>query len=359
MRKILYAKYNRTRVPRYQTATVIVEEDGEKYVEKKPLVWDARQHVADMAVNYIKLKELYSNVHPCPCRGEGDSVVFDYLGGDSIADLIEGDMDALDHTLELMKQYVDKIFCYRKEQETEFQSSDAFETFFGKIKGIEILKGVRAVKGADIDLILDNIFVVNDQYYCIDYEWYVPFSIPISFVIYRALRYFYEKNRAYFQDQMHIDSFLKYFQITDVELELYRAMDEGFQQTVHGQGWRNIYTARYEKNAYPMREIMNRFQNPMEQRAAAIRELDDKAAHLSRQVDAYEQKNALCEQKIASCEQKIAEYEQQINLLKEQCAALHQMNEQTYHDLTTSLSWRITAPIRACGRWVNSLKGKG
>lgn len=37
MKNVLYAKYNRTRKPEFQICTIIYEENGRKWVEKKAL----------------------------------------------------------------------------------------------------------------------------------------------------------------------------------------------------------------------------------------------------------------------------------------------------------------------------------
>lgn len=50
-----------------------------------------------------------------------------------------------------------------------------------------------ALKITDIDMLFDNIIVKDNNWTVIDYEWSFQFPIPVKFVIYRTLAYWYAR----------------------------------------------------------------------------------------------------------------------------------------------------------------------
>ena len=62
MKKVTYAKYNRERAPRFQISTIIYEEDGQMYAEKRPLSTQADEHIQSFEEKYQRLKGTYENI---------------------------------------------------------------------------------------------------------------------------------------------------------------------------------------------------------------------------------------------------------------------------------------------------------
>ena len=72
-------------------------------------------------------------------------------------------------------------------------------------------------KEMNIDMSFDNIMKdqTNSDYKIIDYEWVLPFPIPIKFVIYRAVSAFYTRNGSAMKDIITINEIYECFDITD------------------------------------------------------------------------------------------------------------------------------------------------
>lgn len=306
MKKVIYAKYNRTRVPKYQTVTKIVEQDGKRYVLKEALLEEAREHVNSMEGKSQRLAEIYANITPCKCYIDNEVAIFDYHEGQSVAEIIESNMGSLEEVLATIGKYVDLLFKYKDEYIIEFQNDASFEAVFGSIKGLE---GAASVQGADIDLIFDNVYYVGDKYVCIDYEWTMDCSIPVGFIKYRTLFYFYVKNYAYFQDKISDKDFLEHFGIYENMQLIYKQMDDTFQQMVHGPNWVNIYTRKYEKKVRGIKELLTVYPDV----GGIIEELRIRNNKLEKDLEIY--KNG-------------------------------------YESMESSVSWKITAPVRKVLRYM-------
>ncbi len=65
--------------------------------------------------------------------------------------------------------------------------SEEFRNIFGNIF---CQKELRWTENTNVDLIAGNIFLNNDLYYVIDYEWHIPCKVPQEFVMWRMLKQF-------------------------------------------------------------------------------------------------------------------------------------------------------------------------
>lgn len=258
MSNVIYAKYNRTRVPKYQTVTKILLDGEKKYVVKEALMKEAREHVNSLEYKCSRLSGIYNSVKPLGCYIKDDVAFFDYCEAQTVSDVIESKMLSIDDIVDNVKKCSDIIFSFKEDSIVPFFKTEDFVSVFGNITELD---GVPAVVGADVDLIFDNILCSKDGYICIDYEWFVDFVIPIDFIRYRCLFYFYSKNSSYFKNEMEITDFMNCFGIDDKMQEIYKKMDESFQQMVHGKNWKNIYTRNYEKNVCDLKKIMHTFPN--------------------------------------------------------------------------------------------------
>ena len=258
MSNVIYAKYNRTRVPKYQTVTKILLDGEKKYVVKEALMKEAREHVNSLEYKCGRLSGIYNSVKPLGCYIKDDVAFFDYCEAQTVSDVIESKMLSIDDIVDNVKKYSDIIFSFKEDSIVPFFKTEDFVSVFGNITELD---GVPAVVGADVDLIFDNILCMKNKYICIDYEWFMDFVVPIDFIRYRCLFYFYAKNSSYFKNKMEISDFVNCFGIDDKMQMIYKKMDESFQQMVHGKNWKNIYTRNYEKNVCDLKKIMHTFPN--------------------------------------------------------------------------------------------------
>lgn len=85
-----------------------------------------------------------------------------------------------------------------------------------------------------LDLVMDNILLTADgNYYCIDPEWVISASFPMTFVFFRSLRTFYVK-----YGEFNVEIFfpfadlMKHYGISSSECEQFAKMEENFQRHI-------------------------------------------------------------------------------------------------------------------------------
>lgn len=243
MNQVLYAKYNSLRKPEFRVTTEICDGANGKFVRKRAGEKAARAHLENIHANGIKLQDYYHDIHVIDSELSETELRFPYIQGRTLADAVGAGSFEKEAFINRVKEKLDAMLAVQDCYRTTFTMSDDFATIFGAVE----LEGVPAVSPANIDSLLTN-FVENDTgIYCIDYEWVCPFPVPLGFIKYRALLYFYV-NQAH--SQLHEVSFgemLTWFGITDTERELYWQMDDRFQQYVHGENRSYIYTEHYKK----------------------------------------------------------------------------------------------------------------
>ena len=97
------------------------------------------------------------------------------------------------------------------------------------------------------------MLLTEDGIYCLDYEWVFLFPVPEHFVKYRILYYFYEQYSSVMK-QLSLDQILSAFGITPEMAEVYRKMEENFQNYVHGEN-QQLYLGNYMVYSRGVKEI--------------------------------------------------------------------------------------------------------
>lgn len=187
--EIIYVKLNSNRSEKFQIYTDIVEMGREKKVRKRALSLQAKEHINRIYLNsFVK-----QHPHILFLKGEKENngLVYDFLNSKSL-DIEVNEMinkgkenDAID--------IIDIFFGYLFE--SAVKKSDYGDNEFCQIFGNTLLKEeLFCIKPANIDLILDNIYRINQEYIVIDCEWIFDIWIPITFIIWRSINEIYAKH---------------------------------------------------------------------------------------------------------------------------------------------------------------------
>lgn len=251
MSKVIYAKYNRTRDPRYQTSTKIYrKDDGTRYVTKEPLKEEAAAHVLSFPQKVAMSEILFESMKPIPVEIEGNTAIFPYMEGSRARDYLENYSHDFDLLMDKIRELADRLFLVNPDKTLPFVLSPEFINVFGEFNPPYELM---AARGLNVDMIFDNIILREDRSEILDYEWTYDFPIPVDFARFRTLFHYYDSNKVVFADRISLEDYLVRLGISRDLVEPFMAMEAKFQFSVHGEGARYIYTGRYQQriNRFP------------------------------------------------------------------------------------------------------------
>ena len=258
--KTQYAKYNKLRKPQFQLATKFVENEGTICVEKQAIRECGSSHVKSLSEKRKLLSGLYKNAGLIDILSEDkDTVRFPFITGEGLSDRLHQSIGNKDKFIKAVSAALEINCSFSDESYVAFEMSEGFKEVFGDFadEDINTLKSMKSLKAANVDSTFDNFVKTDNGYVCLDYEWVFDFPIPEEFVKYRALFYYYSNNRAYLCRFFDSDEFLQMFGIDSQKKKIFEAMDDRFQQYVHGENRKYIYTANYKKQVAPMGKILN------------------------------------------------------------------------------------------------------
>ena len=252
MAEVIYIKYNRTRKEEFQIRTAILEENGRKWVEKSALTDAGIPHIEAFLWKYKGLTKQSSAVRVAePILSEdGSCARFPYLEGKTLAELLGHKIRDGKAPVKELAEVMDKICQVKDGCLVPFQVTREFGKVFGEFVR---LKDV-SMTVTNIDMLLENILVTGDGWYAIDYEWVYDFPVPVRFVKYRILFYFYRKYGS-LMEYKDLGHFLAQFGISEKEAETYDEMEVRFQHYVHGEN-QETYMLKYRKNYRQVEELV-------------------------------------------------------------------------------------------------------
>lgn len=186
---IKLAKLSANRRENFRIATFIEEYDNELIAIKRPLNRKSKDHLIKMSqacqknkiikLNYLK-SEYNNNAlsYPFIEKKPLDVVLLDLIG--------KNDTDKF---LEYVKSFSkvikeSAIIC------NDYHNSK-FAEVFGNKKDDRFHK---CLEYPNLDLIFNNVFMNEDEYIIIDYEWCFDFPVPVDFILWRTITIFYYIN---------------------------------------------------------------------------------------------------------------------------------------------------------------------
>lgn len=166
----------------------------------------------------------------------------------------------------------------------------------------ELINKLTFVKHGLWDLIFQNCFVINNEWYFYDQEWQEE-NVPLEYILYRAILYFHESKKYITDEEIFENLNISEF------IQIFKKLDDKLQEKIRKPlAWNLHSKEEIGKNKY----------------LKVRKELNQK--------------------------------EDEIEKLKKEIENLRSENMQTNNELTVvknSLSWRITKPLRAIRRIAN------
>lgn len=314
MSRVLYAKYNHLRAPQFQTVTEIVAHDDILVAQKRALSEKALSHINSFINKFHLCKTVFKNAKPCNVVINDNIACFDYLEGITVGCIIENSKD-IDEFISKTKKYINIVFVYNDKSIVPFEYTDAFKNIFGNPLG---LNGEKAIVGLNVDPIFDNFIYCGNELFIIDYEWCFDFPVPVDFALYRALFYLYAKNSVLFSRKLELDDFLCRFDIDSEKQRIFKEMDLKFQQYIHGENWKYMYTRNYMKKICHIKDMLSEcddVQSELDNRQRTISELNELTQNLTEQLRLVDNHAKNLEAQVSILESVNKEYENNINIL--------------------------------------------
>lgn len=247
----VFAKYNRGRKPEFQIRTSIVQEKESRRVEKMALRPEGKAHIASFRKKYEQLSKLYKrvNVLEPEFSQDGNTVRFPFLTGITLAERLGQEIRNEKAPVKEINQALEALFDVNGGQISAFFVTPEFTEVFGKIPEFSD----EALAVSNIDGLFENMMLAEGKLYALDYEWVFDFPVPLSFVKYRNLAYFYYKYETLLSYDK-LDAFLREFGISTERAAVYGQMEKAFQAYVHGDGNQG-YLANYSQKVTDLSQI--------------------------------------------------------------------------------------------------------
>lgn len=284
---IKFIAFSNIRKDEYRIKTIVKD----KQVEKTSVNEKSTKHIEKVKNNIKTLKKL--EIKTLDTYEDG-KIISKYVETETLEDkLIKTCKEqGIEEFIKQIEEY--REFLKEKLEVTEEVEKNIFTKYKVDCKE-EILNKLTFIKYGVWDLIFQNCFIIDNEWYFYDQEWQEE-NVPVEYILYRAILYFYE-SKKYISDE---DVFEK-LNILEF-IPIFRELDNKIQEKIRKPLVWNLHAKEeLEKNKY----------------AKARKELKQK--------------------------------ELEIETLRKEIEGLIRDNAQTHNELAVvknSLSWKITKPLR-------------
>ena len=281
----------------YKIKTIMDDE----YVYKYPSNNESKKHIEETKENIEIIKE--SNLKTLDDYNE-NGIISKFSKEKTLDEIIIElfKNNQKDEAIDLMKRFKNEIKEKLKPRDIEKNVFDKYEIKYNK----EDLLSMYFVKDGLWDLIFQNCFFINQEFYFYDQEWKEE-NLPIDFIMYRAVKYF-GRLKKYISDE----DLYKILEIDKGKIKLFDELDDKIQEKIRSEYMWKL--TKQGKNAT---------------------ELKTDILTLNHQINLLNIEKAKNEQQISEKEQIITQKDQEIQRLKNQLNAVY-----------NSTSWKITKPLR-------------
>lgn len=233
---IIYSKISSERKDNFKVCTNILKDQDTYRVEKIALDPSGISHF-DRIHQFYKTTKHNDLFHYCPVQLENNTLIFDFIKGENLESIVNGYVkhDQLDKIIEIM-DLLYKINAYG--DIVDFKVNHEFIDVFGK-QDESLLLDQKCIRFCDIDVILENVILTqNHTYSVLDYEWVFDCTIPVSFIMYRAILHSIALSKL---NEEEIEKIYLRYGIKEELKTLYLSMEENFQHYVSDEKISDYY----------------------------------------------------------------------------------------------------------------------
>lgn len=228
IRNLEYVKVSCNRNDEFRISTKLYfdRRKQERWVEKAPVFEEAQNHIYKMYEMYTRFQSenmKLSKVFICDNRG----IRLEYIKGKSVEELLLDSIQKGDKE-EFLSSVRNCYNTYLKE-ELFVKFDKHFIDIFGFQEHNSIFHKSRI---NNVDMTFDNLYIQEEKLCIIDYEWLFEFDIPAEFILWRAIKNFFEKHRISFLKEIEVYSF---FDITEEMIGVFCTWESHFRSKYIGQ----------------------------------------------------------------------------------------------------------------------------
>lgn len=248
-----YIKYNRTRRQDFQIKTVIW--GNPRRVEKMALTEAGRDHIQafERACRILNGQHVHLAFAPPSMKEGGSAAGFPYLMGETLSQRLGREIQGGRAPKSAVEEAMNMVLESKAECVKPFQMTKEFLEVFGEQPG-KLGEGALSLEAVNIDALFENILLTENGWYCLDYEWVFLFPVPVDYVKYRILFYFFRRYKSLLTGYRDERAWLKEFGIFGDQREIFEDMEKHFQEYVHGEN-QKIYLENYYVKAKTLKEL--------------------------------------------------------------------------------------------------------
>ena len=211
--------YSNMRKDKYKIMTIIKNDFVYKYAVNKKSI----SHIKNVKENIDIMKKY--NIKTVDSYDE-ERIISKYTKDPTLDKvIIQKAKENIDDALELILKYKNELY-------SKFENGTKKDNVFEKYDiecSTELLNQMNIKKYGLWDLIFQNCFYINDDFYYYDQEWKEE-NVPVEFIIYRAIKYFSE-----LREFIKVEELYKKLNITPEMIEIFDILDDKLQEEIRDE----------------------------------------------------------------------------------------------------------------------------
>ena len=276
LNKIKALYYNNTRKNEFKFLTKIYEDNVIKTYRDESV-----DHFKNVCGNIDLLNKIGINTLD---SYDDDKIVSKYVkDGTTIQDIIMQNIESnSDAVQDVINKYTEEILY--KLQIIEASDDTAFEKYEIDVD-VDKKKKLHFVQHGLFDLIFQNIFVIDNEFYVYDQEWIEP-KIPLEFILYRSILYmssFSAEEKNSFYEKLNLKDYINEFSLLESKIPEQILDKEVFEAYINSE---KSYS---DVNSYISKEI-NKKNDEITKLERDIKHLKKEINHLKRENETQEKK---------------------------------------------------------------------
>lgn len=295
--KVKLISFSNMRKPKYRIKTIVKE----NFVYKYPANDESQNHIEETKKNIDIIKN--AGLKTLDSYNENE-IISEFCKEKTLDEVIMefAKQNEKEKAIDLMKRFKDEIKYKLKPGSIKNNVFDKYKIKYDK----EEILSMYFVEDGLWDLIFQNCFYVNGEFFFYDQEWCEK-NLPIEYIMYRAIKYFVRLKKYISDEEMY-----SILEIDKSKIKLFDELDDKIQEEIRNP-------AMWQLNTQGENAI----------------ELKRKVLTLNHEINLLNIEKTEKEQKLAQAEQIYIQKDQEIANLKNQLNLVY-----------NSTSWKLTKPFR-------------